>query len=158
MPSAPGPLNSVWLEGLRWSLVERSRDPAADLRVRIAAGLVLGELGDPRLKRRKGAHGDCLVPPLVRIPAGAHRLGDDRFGAGRDVQLTAFAIGALEVSNAEWACFLAGGGYEDLRWWDTPAARDWQQGLTTADDTAAQARTATARFRGEPGRAGPPVQ
>ncbi len=148
--ASPNALDQVQLDGLRWSLVERLRDPAADLRVRIAAGLVLGELGDPRLKRREGPLGACLIPPLVTLPAGEHWLGDDRVGGGGMVHLPSFAISALELSNAEWACFMAGGGYEDPRWWDTPAARDWQQGLTTADDTAAQARTATARFRADP--------
>ncbi|MFN8423205.1 MAG: hypothetical protein U0470_07340 [Anaerolineae bacterium] len=32
-------------ENLRWQLVATSRDPEVDLRVRIAAGLALGELG-----------------------------------------------------------------------------------------------------------------
>lgn len=35
-------------ERLRWALVARARAPEADLRARIAAGLALGELGDPR--------------------------------------------------------------------------------------------------------------
>jgi hypothetical protein len=42
-------------------LVARSRDPEADLRARIAAARALGELGDPRLERRSGPHGDYLL-------------------------------------------------------------------------------------------------
>jgi formylglycine-generating enzyme required for sulfatase activity len=140
------------LDDLRRSLVERSRDPDADLRARIAAGLALGELGDPRLERRAGPDGECLVPPMVTIPAGAHRLGrgDGALPAEGRVHLPSFGIGVLEVTNAEWARFMAAGGYDDLRWWDTAAARDWQEGRTTADDTRAHARDATARFRADP--------
>ena len=39
---------------VRRALVERTQDPSADLRARIAAGLALGELGDPRFVRRQG--------------------------------------------------------------------------------------------------------
>jgi hypothetical protein len=45
---------------LRWALVQRTQDPAADLRARIAAGLALGPLGDPRFARRQGPHGVAM--------------------------------------------------------------------------------------------------
>ena len=48
---------------VRWALVERTQDASADLRARIAAGLALGELGDPRFERRQG--------PVWRLPAAA---------------------------------------------------------------------------------------
>ncbi len=136
------------IDQLRWALVERTRDRNADLRARIAAGLALGELGDPRLLCWRGPEGDCLLPPMVAVAGGRYRLGGME-GAG-EVTLAAFSIAALEVTNAEWACFMAAGCYDYPLWWDTPAARNWQQGLTTADDTRAQARQATARFRADP--------
>ena len=55
---------------LRWALVERTQDTKADLRARIAAGLALGGLGDPRFVRRKGPSGEYLLPPLIEIPGG----------------------------------------------------------------------------------------
>lgn len=149
-PDSARSLDRDLVSRLRWALVERSRDPAADLRARIAAGLALGELGDPRLTRRRGADGDCLVPMMVSMKEGSHQPGADDDGAGSLVALPAFAIAATELTNAEWSCFMAGGGYEDPRWWDTVAAREWQRGLTTADDTRAQARVTTARFRRDP--------
>ena len=60
---------------IRWALVERTQDSNADLRARIAAGLSLGPLGDPRFERRKGPYGDYLLPPLVAIPGGIYTLG-----------------------------------------------------------------------------------
>jgi 4'-phosphopantetheinyl transferase EntD len=50
---------------LAQALVTRSREPEADLRSRIAAVRVLGELGDPRYERRDGPHGPYLWPPFV---------------------------------------------------------------------------------------------
>ncbi|MCL5998660.1 MAG: hypothetical protein M1546_21770, partial [Chloroflexi bacterium] len=41
-------------ERLQQALIERTEDAAADLRARIAAGLALGRLGDPRFERRHG--------------------------------------------------------------------------------------------------------
>ena len=51
--------------------------PRADLRARIAAGLALGELGDPRFERRDGPYGTYLLPPLIEIPGGTYHLGSD---------------------------------------------------------------------------------
>jgi hypothetical protein len=47
-------LSDTLKDKVRWSLVERTQDPGADLRARIAAGLALGELGDPRFVRQPG--------------------------------------------------------------------------------------------------------
>ena len=62
---------------LQGALVERSREPQADLRARIAAARALGELGDPRFERRTGPHGDYLLPPMVAIEGGAYTIGSD---------------------------------------------------------------------------------
>lgn len=134
---------------LRQALVDRAQDRSADLRARIAAGLVLGELGDPRMEPHRGPLGPYLVSALQEVPAGPHRLGPGPSGSG-EVNLPAFGLARLEVTNAEWTCFMAGGGYDDARWWDTSAAAAWREGLTTSDDTRAHARTATARFRSDP--------
>ena len=139
MPQLPGEL----LDELRRALVNRSRDPEADLRDRIACGHVLGTLGDPRFERRTGPHGEYLLPPLVKIPAGTYPVGDDEpitnsqgtwtdHVPGHEVAIEAFEIGQFPVTNAEWACFQEAGGYEDERWWDTEAGRAWRSGENTA--------------------------
>lgn len=123
---------------LQARLLARSRDPRADLRARIEAGQVLGSLGDPRLTAVDGPDGRALVPPLAAFAAGPYRIGRDDSDdpderPAHEVPLAAFALGLLPVSNAEWSSFMAADGYEDLRWWDTAAARSWQQGEGTMD-------------------------
>lgn len=119
-------------EELATALVGRSRDPAADLRARVAAALALGELGDPRLARRGGPHGDYLPPPLVTLPGGPFSIGSEQGGEDErpvhEVELEPFALGQFPVTNAEWRLFMEAGGYEDERWWDTEQARAWLAG------------------------------
>ncbi|MBK8539267.1 MAG: SUMF1/EgtB/PvdO family nonheme iron enzyme [Ardenticatenia bacterium] len=121
-------------ERLRWSLVNRSRDAKADLRARIAAGEALGELGDPRFKRCVSAEGvEYLLPPMVRVPAGNYTIGSDEGiypeeAPEHQIWLDAFWIGQFPVTNAEYACFIKAGGYEDERWWVGEAAVSWRDG------------------------------
>lgn len=128
---------------LRAALMARSRDHEADLRDRIACGLVLGEIGDPRFVRHVGVHGAFLAPPMVDIPGGTYPIGSDEPIAwsvptqsgtltehlpGHTVDLAPFRMGQFPVTNAEWACFMAAGGYESDRWWDTDDGRRWRRG------------------------------
>ncbi len=141
------------LHDLRWALVGRSRDAGADLRARIAAGLALGWLGDPRFERRVGPYGEYLLPPVIEIPGGVYPIGedqpivdpatgkDDRAHMPRhDVAIAGFAVGQLAVTNAEYAHFMAAGGYDDERWWETAAGLAWQRGETTAEGPKRNAR------------------
>ncbi|UCF94730.1 MAG: formylglycine-generating enzyme family protein, partial [Desulfobacterales bacterium] len=83
-------------------------DPEVALRVRIAAGEVLGYLGDPRLGE------------LVTIPAGTFLMGDDKDYAAKpkhEVVLPEFRIGKYPVTNAEFREFIEAGGYDEKRWW-----------------------------------------
>ena len=128
---------------VRRALVERTQDPAADLRARIAAGLALGELGDPRFARRQGPYGAYLLPPLIDIPGGTYRIGSDE-GLYEDeapvhsVELRPFAMAQFPVTNAEWALFMQAGGYEEERWWETEEARAWRRGEGTAEGAKQQ--------------------
>jgi formylglycine-generating enzyme required for sulfatase activity len=126
---------------LRWALVQRTQDPEADLRARIAAGLALGEVGDPRFVRQQGGWGEYLLPPVIDIPGGTYRIGRDEGvyadeGPVHAVKLQPFAIGQFPVTNAEWRLFMQAGGYEEERWWDTEEARAWRRG----EDVAAGAK------------------
>jgi formylglycine-generating enzyme required for sulfatase activity len=130
---------------VRWALVERTQDHAADLRARIAAGIALGELGDPRFESRHGLYGAYLLPPLIAIPGGTYHIGSDE-GFYKDVapvhsvELTPFAIAQFPVTNAEWALFMQAGGYEEERWWETEEARAWRRGEGTAEGAKQQWR------------------
>ncbi|MBK6767459.1 MAG: SUMF1/EgtB/PvdO family nonheme iron enzyme [Ardenticatenales bacterium] len=136
-------LSAAMHRDLCTALVGRSRDPAADLRHRIACGHAVGDLGDPRFERRTGPHGDFLVPPLVPVPGGTYQIGDDGPLAWsvldvhgtttahvprHEVALASYEIGQFPVTNAEYACFMAAGGYDDERWWTTDDARRWRRG------------------------------
>ena len=137
-------------DAVRAALVARSRARDADLRARLAAGLALGPIGDPRQERSDGPDGPFVLPPFVAVAAGTYRLGRTADGRGRPTAIGAFALARFPVTNAEWACFFASGGYDDLRWWPTDAAAAWRRGDTTADATRASARAATLRFIADP--------
>lgn len=119
---------------LQQLLVARSRDRDADLRARILAGDALGHLGDPRFEPRQGLLGHrYLAPPMIAIDGGTYMIGSDE-GLEEDeaprhaVTLAPFWLGQFAVTNAEFQCFIDAGGYDDLRWWDTPQAQRWQRG------------------------------
>jgi formylglycine-generating enzyme required for sulfatase activity len=98
-------------------LVATISHPEVALRVRIAAGEVLGYLGDPRLGE------------LVSIPAGAFLMGDDESDykwPQHDVVLPEYQIGKYPVTNAEFREFVEAGGYTKKRWW-TEAGWTWRE-------------------------------
>jgi formylglycine-generating enzyme required for sulfatase activity/class 3 adenylate cyclase len=78
-------------------------NPEVALRVRVAAGNVLGELGDPRLGE------------LVVIPAGVFLMGEG--GEQHELSLPDYQLGKYPVTNAEYRRFIDAGGYQDARWW-----------------------------------------
>jgi formylglycine-generating enzyme required for sulfatase activity len=78
-------------------------DPEVALRVRIAAGGVLGHLGDPR-------PGEMVV-----IPAGNFFMGE---GSDRhELFLPDYQLGKYPVTNVEYRRFVDADGYQDRRWW-----------------------------------------
>jgi formylglycine-generating enzyme required for sulfatase activity len=85
------------------SLLLALADPAVALRVRIAAGEVLGNLGDPR-------PGEMVV-----IRAGKFIMGEGK--EQHKLYLPAYRLGKYPVTNAEYGQFIAAGGYRDRRWW-----------------------------------------
>ncbi|MFN8422078.1 MAG: SUMF1/EgtB/PvdO family nonheme iron enzyme [Anaerolineae bacterium] len=95
---------------------------------------------------------DCgwgLCDRPLRALRGAGRRWWPRY-TPHDVRLAAFALGRFPVTNAEWACFMAAGGYEDERWWDTPAAADWRRGIGTTVGIHASVREWVVRYRATP--------
>jgi formylglycine-generating enzyme required for sulfatase activity len=130
---------------IRRALIARAQDRQADLRARIAAGLALGEIGDPRFERRTGPHGDYLLPPMILIEGGVYPIGDDNSDydfekPAHTVELAAFEIGQFPVTNAEYALFMAAGGYDDEQWWDTDAAQAWRRGEGSTEGSKQQWR------------------
>lgn len=166
LPEVLPTLPSDLLDSLRWALVERSRDPAADLRVRIACGYAVGVLGDPRFEERSGPHGSYLLPPFIEVSGGTYAIGGDDpitwsvMGASgatvahvprHEVELDAFRIGQFLVTNAEWSHFMAAGGYEEEQWWKTEDARRWRRGELANEGAKLNNRLWRRRFLSEPG-------
>jgi formylglycine-generating enzyme required for sulfatase activity len=91
-------------------LLSTVSSPEVALRVRIAAGEVLGFLGDPRL-------GDMIV-----VPAGEFLMGEGR--EQHELFLPDYQLGKYPVTNAEYKGFIETGGYQNKSLW-TEAG--WQE-------------------------------
>ncbi len=129
-------LSDEFKDQIAQALVERSQAPEADLRARIAAGLSLGPLGDPRFVRGQGPDGEYLLPPMVKIPGGTYTIGSDeglyeRESPQHEVALETFEIGQYSVTNAEWRLFIDADGYDDKRCWQTGEAEASRSGKAT---------------------------
>ena len=133
-------------DAIRQALIARTQDRAADLRARIAAGLALGEMGDPRFERGTGPHGDVyLLPRMIPIEGGEYTIGSDDGLYSQEepvhpVTLEPFEMGQVPVTNAEYTLFMDAGGYEDEQWWHTDAAKAWRRGEGTAEGPKQQWR------------------
>lgn len=153
-PDVQAKVSASVIVELRQALLERSRDPATDLRARISAGLALG---DHRFEVEQGLEGSrYLMPPLVAVAGGAYAIGSND-GIQEDetpvheVELAPFSLGQFPVTNAEYRCFVEGGGYENERWWETDAGRRWRRGEGTAESGRNDWRYWRDRFKREDG-------
>ena len=89
--------------GIITELLATIANPDVALRVRIAAGSLLGNLGDPRL-------GEMVV-----IPAGNFFMGEG--SEQHELSLPDYQLGKYPVTNVEYRRFIDAGGYRDKRWW-----------------------------------------
>ena len=145
LPEVLERLSPEFVDALRGSLVERSRDPDADLRDRLSCAWTLGDLGDPRLTPCDGPYGRYMMPDLKRIPGGPYPVGYDDPIEGtvlhtgepklreahvpqHEVDIDPFRVGTYPVTNGEWRLFMDSGGYQDERWWDTEDSQSWRCG------------------------------
>ncbi|RME74600.1 MAG: NACHT domain-containing protein [Chloroflexi bacterium] len=129
-------------EDLRQNLLAETRHRRVHLRYRIAAGEVLGRLGDPRFTRLEVGGQPVILPPFVYLPGGEFWMGTSVWEALRlalkreletgerprhRVALDPFWMGRFPVTRAEYACFVQAGGYDTERYW-TPAGWAWRRG------------------------------
>ncbi len=106
------------------------------------------------------------MPPLVEIPGGVYPIGDDEpitwaipgesgtttsHVPRHSVEVATFWIGRFPVTNAEWACFVAAGGYDDERWWDTDDGRRWRRGELANEAAKDNNRQWRQRFQDDAG-------
>jgi formylglycine-generating enzyme required for sulfatase activity len=119
----------------RRQLLARIGDINIHLRSRIEAGKLLGQLNDPRFPVETINGIRVILPPMVEIPGGKATLGSgwwDRLAdkdekPRHDVTLAAYAMGRYPVTNAEYACFIDAGGYEEAAYW-TSGGNHWRKG------------------------------
>ncbi|MBX7236672.1 MAG: SUMF1/EgtB/PvdO family nonheme iron enzyme [Caldilineales bacterium] len=132
---AGGETEGERLAAARQDMLARLGDPAAHLRSRIEAGLLLGRLGDPRFPVETVNGVKVILPPLVEIAGGPAAIGsgwwnlrvqaDER--PRHTVPLAPYALGRFPVTNAEFECFRAAGGYDEERYW-TAGGKHWRRG------------------------------
>lgn len=144
-------------DGLRQSLLTRSRDPAVDLRLRIEAAEALGELGDPRYLQGTGPKGHRYLLPKpvhwVKVPAGRYTIGCENGHTDETpltrVDLASFHIAFAPVTNAEYSCFIEAGGYNDERWWQGDSARRWRREGIRSEELLADWKVKLAALRAD---------
>jgi len=139
------------MEAVQTNLLSEMENSRVHLRSRITAGETLGRLGDSRFWEIEVGGQRVLLPSLVCIPAGSFRMGSGLlhflrlalrgFTWARDelprhtVDLPAFLVGRFPVTNGEYGCFLAAGGYREERYWPTSESRAWLRGETVESGT-----------------------
>ncbi len=112
-------------------------------------GLKMLPPGDYRPPRRETSHAAGERPPArgngagapLEVPGGRHVIGTDNGRVALDcerpahaVEVEPFRIGRRPVTNAEWAEFVADGGYTDESLWSS-AGWAWR-GTASADSPA----------------------
>jgi formylglycine-generating enzyme required for sulfatase activity len=112
-------------------------NPEVHRRVRLQAGRVLGAVGDPRFTPRVVGGIEVILPDLVPVSGGTATIGSARWPWDRladtderprhRVEVAAFYLARLPVTNAEYACFMQAGGYETERYWTADGWR-WRHG------------------------------
>jgi len=124
------------LDNVRADLLADLYDPDMHLRARLQAGLTLGHIGDPRFPAQIINGVEIIPPEMVAVPGGSYWIGsrDDDTDAYDDekprytIDLLAFGLGRWPVTNAEYTCFIAAGGYKKEAYWEGDLAKRWLKG------------------------------
>ena len=111
-------------------------NPDMHLRARLQAGFILGRIGDPRFEVKEINGVKVVLPQMVNVTAGTYLIGSKEKEENsfkqehpqHTVDLPAFSIGKWSVTNAEYACFMNAGGYENEKYWQGDLAQRWLKG------------------------------
>jgi iron(II)-dependent oxidoreductase len=98
----------------------------------LRAGKGLLGRGGPTPAGRNVAHDAVLIPAgefVLGVDAADVPSSLDNERPAHVVDLPAFRIGRVPVTNGEWQQFIADGGYDEPRWW---SARGWQYRIDAA--------------------------
>ena len=130
-------VSSAAREAVQRVLLADLGNPHLHRRARLAAGRVLGAVGDPRLTPQVIHSVQVILPDLVSVPGGTATIGSARWPWDRQaydnerprhpVPVAASYLARFPVTNAEYACFMQAGGYDTERYW-MPAGWQWRHG------------------------------
>jgi formylglycine-generating enzyme required for sulfatase activity len=137
---------------IRATLLGVAADWHVALSERVATGLTLGRIGDPRFCREEAGF---VLPELCSVPAGFVWLGSDdddkqAFADERPqqhVEVPAFQIGRYQVTNAEYSAFVDAGGYDERSYW-TERGWAWRRARDTGESSLNRRLRNLAYFRG----------
>lgn len=94
----------------------------------LRAGPPLLGAGSPLPGGRPGVAGTSVLVPggpfVLGVDAATEPFSLDNERPAHVVELPAFRIGRMPVTNAEWQAFIDAGGYTQDRWW---SQRGWEQ-------------------------------
>ncbi|MEI7845282.1 MAG: SUMF1/EgtB/PvdO family nonheme iron enzyme [Chloroflexota bacterium] len=124
----------------RADLLTDLTNPLMHLRTRLQAGTLLGKIGDPRFEKQSIGSVQLILPEMLPVPAGEYLMGSqqDEKDTYEDeyprhtVTVPAFALGKWPVTNAEYACFMAAGGYQNEALWEGELSKRWLKGEEVA--------------------------
>jgi gamma-glutamyl hercynylcysteine S-oxide synthase len=115
--------------GFNFGLVishENQHDETMLQALNLRSGLPLLDTGSPLPQGRSGVGGTSVLVPAGEFVLGVdavsepHSLDNER--NAHVVDLPAFRIGRVPVTNGEWRQFIDDGGYQQQRWW---SGRGW---------------------------------
>src|SRR5215510_851299 len=116
--------------GFNFGLVishENQHDETMLQALNLRSGPALLDAGSPLPPGRSGVAGTSVLVPAGEFTLGVdavtepHSLDNER--GAHTVDLPAFRIGTVPVTNGEWRQFIEDGGYDDRRWWSD---RGWR--------------------------------
>jgi len=123
-------------QSVQQNLLDDLYDPNLHLRARLQAGFLLGKIGDPRFQEQEVNGVKVVLPQMLNVPGGKYIIGSnpgepDSFEweyPQHEFEIAPVAIGKWPVTNAEYACFMAAGGYQNEDYWQTDLAKRWLKG------------------------------
>jgi formylglycine-generating enzyme required for sulfatase activity/energy-coupling factor transporter ATP-binding protein EcfA2 len=145
-------LGNRMTRNVQQGLLDLMCNEGVNIQQRAEGGRILGELGDPRPGITVIRDGERKGLPDIAwesITAGTLQMGFTDEEAQRSwektstpqhlVALPAFQMSRYPITNAQFACFVAAGGYETERYWHTcEGAYQWWKGekadLSLLDD------------------------
>ncbi len=139
----PGGPDLAVAAAVREDLLARIANVQVHVRSRIEAGLLLGKLRDPAFPVESIGGVQVILPRMVAVDVAGAVVGSERGAPDAEgdefprhpVRLAPYAIGQYPVTNAEFGCFMAAGGYaeENEHLW-TKGGKLWRRGEPVPGD------------------------